>query len=218
MPDGPGVLGRPIRAGGAGVYIVELPSPLARAPIDINVVGKWIEGVPTLRLDGERPTSKALLGRLAAFWLPSSLVLYVGSSDTSMGGRIGALERHVLGERRPHAASQWLKTLRVEGLRVWWAASAAPEEYEDALLAAFAETVPAEERAALFDPSVVLPFANLRTPAGDRKRTGITGAVPPEEPALAPPPTRVVEVMAGTADGVAEVRGSGTVRRTNLSP
>jgi hypothetical protein len=39
MPDGPGVLGRPIRATGAGVYVVEIASPLLRAPFDISIAG-----------------------------------------------------------------------------------------------------------------------------------------------------------------------------------
>ncbi len=218
MPDGPGVLGRPIRASGTGVYVVELPAPLPRAPIDHAIVGKWIEGLPGLRLDGERPTSKALVARLAAFWLPSSQVLFVGATDQSISGRISALEHHVLGERRPHPSAQWLKTLRAEGLRVWWAHTEAPEEYEDALLAAFSDTVPAAERAALYDQSVALPFANLRTPSGSRKHTGITGAVPPEEKVAPPPPTRVVQLPPGDADGVPEARGTGSTRRTNVTP
>jgi transcription elongation factor GreA len=218
MPDGPGVLGRPIRAGGSGVYVVELPAPLPRAPLDLSLVGKWIERLPGLRLDGQPPTSKALAARLASFWIPSMPVLFVGSSEKSIAGRIQALERHVLGDRQPHASSQWLKALRIDGLRVWWAATDAPEEYEDAVLAAFGERVPAEERAALPDTSVVLPFANLRTPSGGRKATGITGAVVPEDRAAPPPPTRIVELPPGDADGLPEARNAGTTRRTNPVP
>lgn len=218
MPDGPAVLGRPVRASGGGVFVVELPAPLARGPIDISIVGKWIEGREGLLLDGERPTAKALGTRLQGFWLPSSQVLYVGSTQTSIGGRIAALDRHILGDRQPHQSSQWLKALRIEGLRVWWANTTAPEEYEDAVLAAFGESVPPEERAALYDPTIVLPFANHRTPTGGRKKTGITGAVPPEEKVAPPPPTRVVDVPAGAADGVAEARNPGTSRRTNTAP
>ena len=121
MPDGPGIVGRPLRASGPGVYVVELAEPLPRAPIDLAVVGKWIEGLAGIRLDGERPLSRALAARLGAFWLPSSAVVFVGSTDQSIGGRVAALEHHVLGERRPHASSQWLKVLRRHELRVWWA-------------------------------------------------------------------------------------------------
>ena len=218
MPDGPAVLGRPTPARGPGVYVVELAAPLARAPIDLSIVGAWIERVPTLHLDDERPTGKALAARLGAFWVPSSPVLFIGSSDAGIGGRIGALNQHVLGDRRPHAVSQWLKTLRAPELRVWWANTTAPEEYEDALLNAFAAGLVPAEREALFDPDVVLPFANLRTTTGDRKRTGISGSVLVEDEARPRPPTRVVELAPGTADGVPQPRNTGTVRRTNATP
>jgi len=219
-PDGPAVLGRPIRAPGArGVYVVELTAPLATAPIELTRIGKWIENVPTLRLDGERPTSKALAARLASFWLPATTILYVGSSDASIAGRIAALERHVLGDRRPHAASHWLKTLRVDGLRVWWAGTEAAEEYEDALLSAFAEAMGEADRAGLPDTSVVLPFANLRTPTGQAKRHGVVGSIPPAEVIPPAPPTRVVELPPGTADGVdLEPKGTGTTRRAPAAP
>jgi transcription elongation factor GreA len=218
MPDGPAILGRPARIAGAGVYVVELADPLPRAPIDLALVGKWIERLDGLRLDTERPTSKALGARLASFWIPSAVVLYVGSTDRSIAGRIAGLEKHVLGDRQPHPSSQWLKTLRPAEWRVWWAATNAPEEYEDGVLGAFGDTVPADERAALYDSAVVLPFANLRTPSGERKKTGITGAVVPEEKVPPPPPTRVVDLPPGDADGLPEQRNSGTTRKTNTAP
>ncbi|HVA86917.1 MAG TPA: transcription elongation factor GreA [Candidatus Saccharimonadales bacterium] len=216
--DGPGVLGRPIRAPGRGVYIIELAAPLPRAPIDINVVGKWLERLPDMRLDREPTTSKAIAARLHGFWIPSQAVVFIGSSDTSIAARVAALERHVLGDRRPHAAGQWLKTLRVDSLRVWWASADAPEEYEDALLSSFAAGVPAEERAALHDPAVVLPFANLRAPSGGRKKTGIVGSVVAEPAAPTAPPKRVVDLPPGNAAGVPERKNAGTVRRTNATP
>jgi transcription elongation factor GreA len=218
-PDGPAVLGRPFRASGGGVYVIELPAPLAAAPIEITRVGKWIERLPALTLDGEHPTSKQLATRLNAFWLPSRTVLYIGSTPGSIVGRVAALERHVLGDRRPHASSQWLKALSVSGLRVWWAETPAAEEYEDALLGAFAAGVPPEEAARLHDPARVLPFANLKTTAGESKAHGIARAVMPEEPVTVMPPTHRVDVPPGDADGArAEARGSGTLRRTGRAP
>ncbi len=162
----------------------------------------WLGRVPTLRLDGEIPTSKALQARLASFWLPSQTVLYIGAAETSIGGRLSALDKTVLGDRKPHSGGHWLKTLKIlPTCRVWWAATDAVAEYEDALLAAFAEGVTDEERAALPDRDVVLPFANLRRATGERRATGLTGSliVEPKEPA--PPPTRVVVVPDGDADG-----------------
>jgi transcription elongation factor GreA len=214
--DGLALLGRPVAARGPGVYLIELPAPLARAPIELTTIGKWIERVPTLRLDGEVPTSRALRARLESFWIPSASVLFIGAAERTLSGRIRALTEHVLGDPRPHAASQWLKTLSVAGLRVRWAETDATEEFEDALLEAFSTSVPAAERAALHDPSVVLPFANPRRPTGERKATGITGASLPLETVPQPTPTHVVDVPPGDADGArAEEHGSGIRRRTN---
>ena len=214
-PDGPAILGRPLRAAAAGVYVIELPAPRASAPLDMTRIAKWIERVPALRLDGQEPTPKQLAARLASFWLPSSTVLYIGATAGSVAGRVAALEQHVLGDRRPHAAAHWLKALNADGLRIWWAETPATEEYEDGLLAAFADQVPAAEVAALHDPRVALPFANLRSSDGQPKRHGITHSVIPEEPAMPDVPTRVVNVPPGDADGARAVpKSSGTVRRT----
>ncbi len=218
MPDGPVLLGRPIGVAAGGVYLLELAAPLASAPVDMVKIGKWIERVEGLRLDGERPTSKQLATRMAQFWLPSQTVVFVGAATGSIGGRLRALEQHVLGDPRPHAAAQWLKALRLDALRVYWAGTDAPEEYEDALLEAFAAGVSPEERAALPDQNTILPFANLRRPTGDRKTTGLTGATLPVEKAPETPEGRVVEVAPGTADGVAAARNPGTTRRTNAVP
>ena len=213
MPDGPALLGRPIRAAGPGVYLIELTAPHTTAPVDVAAVGRWIERVPNLSLDGARPTSKALAARLASFWLPSQSVVYVGSTPSSIATRVDALNRHVLGDRRPHAASQWLKSLAGVPLRVWWASTSAPEEYEDGLLEAFAAAVPPLEVRALPDPEIVLPFANLRSTLGVAKRHGITGAVLPDETAPASPP-RVVQLPPGDAEGArAGEKGTGTARR-----
>ncbi len=65
-------------------------------------------------------------------------------------------------------------------MRVWWAETDAPEEYEDALLGAFAAGVPADELAELPDRAIVLPFANLRRPTGERRATGLAGSLLPD--------------------------------------
>ncbi len=202
LVDGPGRWGRLVVAPGPGVFAIELAAPLPSAPIELTRVGKWIERVESLRLDGARPTSKALAARLAAFWLPSQTVLYVGSSDASIGRRVAAMARTELGDRRPYAGGHWLKTLRgLEGVRIWWAPTEATEEYEDAVLEAFGQQVPAAERLALPDREVVLPFANLRRPDGQRKATGLAGALLAEPVEAPPPPTRVVRLPDGDAEG-----------------
>jgi transcription elongation factor GreA len=202
MADGPAVWGRPVPAQGPGVFVFELAAPLASAPLELARVGKWVERVATLRLDGERPTSKALAARLASFWLPSQTVIYIGTTDNSIGRRVSSIGLTELGDRKPASGGHWLKTLRsLDGVKVWWAATTATEEYEDALLTAFAAGVPAADLAGLPGAGVVLPWANLRSPTGERRATGLTGSLIVEPTEAAPPPTRIVTVPDGDADG-----------------
>ena len=215
LPDGPVPWGRRIPTAGPGVFLVELPAPIPAAPIELTRVGKWIERVESMRLDDARPTSRQLASRLAAFWLPDQVVLYIGATPASIGGRVKALRETILGDRRPHSGGHWLHVLRgLETTRIWWASTDAVEEYEDALLGAFGEGVTEAERSALPDSEVVLPFANLRTPTGARKRTGLRGALL-AEPVTAAPATRVVELPDGDAEGA---RGEPPARRPATAP
>jgi len=202
LADGPLPWGRPVPVRSPGVFLIELPAPLPAAPIELTRVGKWLEHVPGLLLDGTHPTSRALAARLGSFWVPSQTVLYIGATEASISARLVAMERTVLGDRRPYSGGHWLMTLKnLASTRVWWAATQAVEEYEDALLSAFAASVPAEERAALPDPGIVLPFANLRRPTGERKPSGLTGSLVAEPVAPTPPPKRVVVMPDGDAEG-----------------
>ena len=215
LADGPVRWGLPVPARRAGIYVVELGAPLPAAPVDINRVGKWLERLPGLRLDGEHPTSKALAARLHTFWWPDATILYAGGTDRSIGGRAAALLKHVPGDRQPHPDGQWLHVLRALDrldVRIWWAETTAPEEYLDALFDAFAaeQTAPASRPAG----ALPLPWANARRPTGEWQPTGITGAHLPAPAAVPEPPRRVVEVAPGDADGATlEDRGSGTTRR-----
>jgi transcription elongation factor GreA len=201
LPDGPVRWGSPARSARPGVYLVELPAPLPRAPVDLSPVGSWIDRVPTLQLDGHRPAGKELAQRLAGFWLPDQIVLYVGSTAGSLGRRIQEMVDTPLGDAAPHPDGGWLKTLHgLDQARVWWAETSAPEEYADAILAAFADAVDPAVVANLHDPTVVVPFANMATPTGLQKDHGITGqlldAPAPPQPA---PPRRVVTLPPGNA-------------------
>jgi transcription elongation factor GreA len=217
LADGPATWGRPVSGRGKGVYLVELPSPAATAPLELSLIGKWLERLPELRLDGERPSSRALTGRLASLWLPEARVVYAGATTGSISARITSLVDHVPGDPRPHPDGQWLHFLRhPSNLRVWWASTDAPEEYLDALLDAFAAahagapTAPDRPATAL-----LLPWANTRRPTGERQASGITGGTLPLPAAPPPPPVRRVDLPPGDADGVErEERGTGTRRRT----
>jgi transcription elongation factor GreA len=213
-------LGSPVPSRKPGVYVVELGAPLANAPLELTLVGKWLERLPGLRLDGAHPTSKALSARLASFWWPDATVLFAGGTDRSIGGRVAALRAHVPGERQPHAEAQWLHLLRGLdrlGIRVWWAETDAREEYLDAFFDAFGEgriAPPGRPPEAL-----ALPWANLRRPTGERQPHGITGAVVPEERRAPEPERRVVEVPPGDAEGARpDARNSGTTRRAPSPP
>ncbi len=199
--DGPARWGTTVRATRPGVFAVEWPQALDRAPIDISAVGTWIARVPTLTLDGARPTGKALASRLAAFWLPGETIVFVGMAPRSMNVRLGELFSTPLGDPGPYADARWLRALiGYDRCRVWWAETDAPEEYEDGLLEAFGAGVPPAVSAALVDASHVLPFANtVHAPEG--WRLGIADDLA-EAPAAAP----------GASSAAPAGRGSG--RRT----
>lgn len=213
-PDGPALWGRPLTTRAPGLYLVELAEPLASPRIELAKVGRWLEHVPGLRLDGAPPTSKALTARIASFWLPSAVVLYAGATAGSLGGRVLALAHHAIGDRRPHADGQWLHLLSgIEQTRIWFAETDAPEEYLDGVLDAFAAAIGPFLPATRPEGALPLPWANLRRPTGERQVHGITGFMLPDTEAPSPP-TRVVEVPPGDADGArSEARGAGTVRR-----
>ena len=202
LADGPVRWGLPVPARKAGLYVVELGQPLPTPPIEMTRVGKWLEGLPDMRMDGEHPNSKALTARLASFWWPEATVLYAGATDRSIGGRVAAMLAHVPGDRQPHSDGQWLHLLRrIEGLglRMWWAETTAPEESLDALLDAFAagQVAPPNRLAG----ALALPWANTRRPTGERQVHGLVGVVQPAPPKVAEPARHVVDVAAGDADG-----------------
>jgi transcription elongation factor GreA len=158
-----------------GIFVVEAIDPAPSAHIDIDEVRRWLERVPTLRMDDERPTQTTLAARLRSFWLPEQTLLYTGRTTKSMSGRVASLFATELGHARPHAGGHWLKALKGhEKLRLWWAETDAPEEYEDALIVAFAASLPAEATAGLPEGAPVLPWANLESPTGPARDTGVT--------------------------------------------
>lgn len=166
-PEGPVGWGESVGFGSPGVYVIEVPEATATAPIDEAAVRAWAERVPSLRLDGARPTSRELTARLAKFWVPGESVVYIGLAGTSVGKRVRQFYRTPLGDRRPHAGGHWVRTLACrDDLLVWWAAADDPTEAEDALLGSFASR-----------HGGALPFANRQSAGGARKPHGISGSV-----------------------------------------
>jgi transcription elongation factor GreA len=160
------------------VFAVETTRPSPDAPTDLIAIRAWIDRVESLRLDGERPTPSALERRLGEFWVADQRLLYVGRSEKSLAARVNALYATELGHRRPHAGGHWLKTLRQpSSLVIWWAETDAAEEYEDALLGSFAAAVPERIATALPRPGPLLPWADLDSPSGARRDTGISGSL-----------------------------------------
>lgn len=161
-----------------GIFAVELPEPSEHCNIDIDAVRRWLERVPDLRLDGERPTQSTLAERMRSFWIPGQQLVYVGRTAKSLSARVSSLYATELGHARPHPGGHWLKVLReLNQLRLWWAETDAPEEYEDVLIEAFAENVPEEARANLPEGAATLPWANLESPTTPARETGLTDAL-----------------------------------------
>jgi transcription elongation factor GreA len=193
LADGPLPWGRPVRSARPGVYLVELPAPIEHPPLDLALVGKWLERASDLLIDGTRPSSRTLLARVARDWLPGQTVLFVGSTDGSLADRVAAVQATRPGEPLPCPAGLRLHLLRgIERCTTWWALTDAPEEYEDALLDAFAAGVDPAAATAL--GSFVVPFAVLRRPTGEERPTGITGPLAAAPPPSLVAPTRVVDL------------------------
>jgi len=183
--DGPALWGSPAPGRGPGVFIVELSAPVDEAPIDTEAVRRWLERVPALTVDGERPTPHQLARRLAEFWLPGEQVLYVGRSRRTVAARVAAMYATDLGDDKPNPGGYWLKALYgMSKARIWWATTEAHEEYEDELLAQLAQHFGVDE--ATGQRTLGLPFANLITSDGRAKVHGIEHAL--RDTASAPPP------------------------------
>jgi transcription elongation factor GreA len=188
MSDGPTRWGEPVRSRAPGVWLVEVAARLDTAPIDVTLVKAWIDRVPGLLLDGERPTASRLAERLGELWLPQQTVVYVGRTTKSLNARAASLFATPLGDRKPHSGGHWLGTLHDrEQLRIWWAETPSPEEYEDGLFDAIAADLDAETSERLGALGSILPWANLTSATGEAKRTGITGSLLAEGEAGATP-------------------------------
>ncbi len=178
--------GERINSDGPGIYVVSSAEDmeadshdLRPAPIDETAVARLLDLRPELVLNGIRPTSDQLAGRLKEFWLPDEHILYIGlASDLHV--RVNQFYRTPLGARRPHAGGWFLKTLRnFEDLYVHWSRTCDPVAAENAAIGSFVARASAQSKAGMRDPAHPFPFANLGWPRGTRKAHGIRGAKAP---------------------------------------
>ena len=201
--EGPVLWGHPLTPSGPGVFVVELPAPQPKVAIDPAAIRDWLERAPDLRLDGQRPTVAELQSRLASFWLPSQVILYIGSSSRSVSARLLGMSRTPLGERRPQSAGYWLKTLHdLPKARIWWSATSDPELYEDTLLDEFVKVAGA------------LPYAVLSAPPRQRPDHGLSLPLHDEKPVHEPTkPTKITILPDGTAQPAKPGRPRSTAPR-----
>jgi hypothetical protein len=182
-PSGAVRWGEQVPEVGAGVYVIALTNEthsaegcLASCPTSPAALDDWLDVRPELRLDGQRPTEAELARRLAAFWLPDEVILYIGLAGTSLRTRLRQYYQTPLGARRPHAGGHFLKTLEnLDELHVHFVPTANPQDAEDAMLGSFCRHVSDASRGGLHDPDHPFPFANLEWPPGTRKRHGLIG-------------------------------------------
>ena len=169
-----------------GVYVVSLHTDpneghgLSEAPVSKAAVAAWIDRVESLTLDRGRPTTVALMQRLARYWLPDEAIVYIGKA-TSLRRRLGQYYATPLGDRRPHAGGHWIKTLtNLTSLTVHYAELdnvADAGAMEKAILLMFSQAVSSQTRAAHPQQALTIPFANLEIRGVGRRNHGIRHAV-----------------------------------------
>lgn len=174
--------GSPVPESGPGVYVVALTAEtettagaVAVCPVSATKVAGLLEACPRLTVDGSRPDVASLCDRLAAFWLPDEVVLYIGMTEgQSLRTRACQYYTTPLGASRPHRGGWFLKTLTVlPDVYVHYAPRSDPGHAEDAMIEAFTRGVSDRSREGLHDPGLPIPFANLewhRRRLGTRRR------------------------------------------------
>jgi transcription elongation factor GreA len=209
LADGPVLWGTPVAAEGPGVLVVELAEAHDHPPLEMGVIGRWLEHAPGLRIDGRPATGRELAARLERFWLPGQTVVFIARAPGGLGRRLTGLYATPPWAALPDPDGRWLKVLSVlPRARVWWAETDRDEEAEFELLEAFAEGVPREVRLTLPDPDLVLPFATLRHTLGDEKPHGITDDLVVPAGARSRP-RRPTASTAGEGAGTPKPQGAG---------
>ena len=160
-------------------------------PMSESAAAELLAVRPELTVDDARPSGPQLAERLAAFWFPDEVVLYIGRAGPrkrmpaqgEVAMRVGEYYDTPLGANGPHAGGWPLKTLScLPDLYVHYAYCEEVKRAEDDCIGHFAEHVSKKTRAGLRDPVRVMPYANLKFPKGNTKNHGIRGARAPKTP------------------------------------
>jgi len=180
--DGQVKWGARIPCSSSGVYVASLSDNpdeatlacLKSAPIDVLEIKNWMEAVPKLLLDGNKPHEENIRERLSRFWLPDENIVYIGKARQPLNKRVNAYYNTSLGKSGPHRGGFWIKTLsNLSELTIFWSPTTEPEIKEGQMLEFFIRNVSVESMGRLFDPSHPFPFANLEYPKGKKKKHGI---------------------------------------------
>ena len=170
----------------AGLYVISTSedpddqSGPPTCPLDDAAIATLLAARPELTVDGRRPDLDELRGRLAALWPAGETVVYVGMASQSVAHRVGQFVSTEIGARAPHSGGWPLKMIDArQPLFVHVALHDDPVQGEKDVIEAFMVGIRPTVAAALVDPTVPLPFANLEVPGGCRKNHGIRGARQP---------------------------------------
>lgn len=116
QPDGPAKWGEPIAERRCGIYVVAL-GRRADEEIDISYLPR----------------------EMAARWIRSESIVYVGRSRRPLCRRIHEFYKHPYGESRPHRGGQDVKLLKCP-LYVYWGATDKPSLAEHQMIEYFKAT------------------------------------------------------------------------------
>jgi hypothetical protein len=165
-----------------GIYIVSTtadqtdgigPHPEYKA--DFTAIARLRKICPDIRVDGRLANNSQVGARLGDLWVPNASVLYVGLASTSLQVRVGAYYTTKLGKTSPHAGGWWLKTFRhLDDCHVHFAACNDVDKKEQSIINAFSKSLSPSQKARLFDPEHIAPFANVEVRRRVYKNHGLS--------------------------------------------
>lgn len=165
-----------------GIYIVSTSAdemdcigPHPEYEADFTAITRLRELCPDIRVDGHLANYSQVARRLGELWVPNASVLYIGLASTSLRGRVGAYYSTKIGKTSPHAGGWWLKTFRhLDDCHVHFAACNDVDKKEQSMINAFSQSLSPIQKARLFDPEKIAPFANVEVRRRVYKNHGLS--------------------------------------------